>query len=149
VKKLILLAIACIALAAGIRAQDHPANGDAPLRFTHLDIFIDSGAVPLAVWQFELSAPGAAKIVGVESGGVKGFQNPPYHDPAALQNSRIIVGAFNNSPDLPSGRTHVARLHFAIEDGVVPQYALQLVAAGNASGERIPATISFAEGATR
>lgn len=148
-KKFIILIVACIALASATRAQDEPIArpADPAIRFTHLDVFIDTGRAPLAAYQFEVKAQQAVKIVGVESGEAKGFQDPPYYDPAALQNSRIIIGAFNTSPDLPAGKVHAARLHLAIEGGVEPQYSAQLIVAGNAVGEKIPATITFAEGA--
>jgi hypothetical protein len=79
-------------------------------RFVALDIFVDSGATPLAAYQFELSASkGEIQIVGVEGGEHPAFAEPPYYDPAALQHERIIIAAFNTGTNtqLPVGKTRV------------------------------------------
>ena len=129
-----------------------PASSQsAAVRFAWVDVFVDSGATPLAVYQFELKTlAGDAKIVGVENGDVNSFQSPPYYDPAALQGGRIIVGAFSRGAgDLPKGRSRVARLHLAITGPAVPQYSTRLVVAGAKDGSAIQANISFVEGASR
>jgi len=120
-----------------------PAGG---VRFEALDVFVDSGAKPLAAWQFELAAErGDVKIVGLEGGEHAAYREPPYYDPAALQNHRIIVAAFNTGRDLPAGRTRVARIHVQVT-GPEPEYAIRLAAAASPDGERIPATVTLAKG---
>lgn len=114
-----------------------------PVRFEPLDVFIDTPA-PLAAYQFEVAVEqGQATIVGVEGGTHKAFADAPYYDPAALQQNRIIVAAFNTGKDLPSGKTRVARLHMRIA-GNAPQYALKLIVATDSNGDTIPATATVA-----
>ncbi|MHC4096148.1 MAG: hypothetical protein ACYSU3_08820, partial [Planctomycetota bacterium] len=68
------------------------------VRFAPLHIFLDSGNQGLAAFQFELQAlTGQIKIVGVEGGEHPVFKKPPYYDPAALANDRIIIAAFSTS----------------------------------------------------
>ena len=74
-------------------------DDDAPaaVRFEYIDIYIDSGDVPLAAYQFELTdAGGSIKIVGIEGGEHEAFATPPYYDPKALKNNRVIWVAIGN-----------------------------------------------------
>ena len=73
------------------------------VRFAPLHIYLDSGNQPLAAYQFELKAmAGQIKIVGVEAGEHPAFKQPPYYDPAALMNNRIIIADFK-----PRGRIEI------------------------------------------
>ena len=62
-------------------------------RFVAYDVVVDASR-PLAAWQVELTATGDAKIVGVAGGDAGVWANPPYHDAAALQGGKIVLGAF-------------------------------------------------------
>jgi hypothetical protein len=141
----VLLMLAVVAAAAP--AQEEPA-ADAPrVRFEAVDVYVDSGDVPLAAWQFELAAEvGDVTIVGVEGGEHPAFADPPYYDTAALMGGRIIIAAFSTDADLPTGRTRVARIHVQVTGPVVPEYAVKLQAAGSSSGERINAAASASKG---
>ena len=117
------------------------------VRFAPLHIYIDSGNEGLAAFPFELKAvTGQVKIVGVESGDHAAFKPPPYYDPAALANDRIIVAAFNTGRDLPSGRSRITTIHLQIIGDIQPEYELDLIVAVNADGENIPAKITFEKG---
>ena len=61
----------------------------------------------------------------------------PHSDPA----DRIIVADYSLAGDteLPSGRTRVATVHVRLDGFQTPDFELQLIAAGNAEGQRIPA----------
>ena len=79
------------------------------VRFAPVHIYLDSGNKLLAAYQFELKvAPGQIRIVGVEGGQHKAFEEAPYYDPAALANDRIIIAAFNTGSELPKGRSRIA-----------------------------------------
>ena len=107
----------------------------------------DSGEVPLGAYQFELSDPaGSIKIVGVEGGEHAAFAEPPYYDPEALQNERIIIAAFNTGDDLPVGNTRVATVHVRVAGQADPDYTVNLAVAADADGEEIPATVSISQG---
>lgn len=130
--------------AAHPKSQTTPPDTQAtPSRFTAVDIFVDSGDLPLAAYQFELSAAvGSFKIVGVEGGEHAAFAEPPYYDPAALHGEgRIIIAAFNTGDDLPTGRTRVARVHVWITGEPSPDFDVKLIVAGSVDGEEIEATI--------
>jgi hypothetical protein len=117
------------------------------VRFAPLHVYVDTGRHELAAFQFELRAEaGHIKIVGVEGGRHAAFAEPPYYDPAALANNRIIIAAFDIGGELPSGRTRIATIHLQIIGDVEPQYQLKLTVAADADGEEVPAEITFEKG---
>lgn len=117
------------------------------VRFAPVYVYLDPAGVPLAAYQFELKATsGQIKIVGVEGGEHAAFKEAPYYDPAALQNERIIIAAFNTGNDLPTTRTRIATIHLQITGDAEPKYVLQLVAAADPNAENLPATITLEKG---
>ena len=117
------------------------------VRFAPLHVYLDSGSKSLAAYQFELkAAAGQIKIVGIEGGQHKAFEEAPYYDPAALANDRIIIAAFNTGSELPKGRTRIATIHLQIIGDAEPDYELKLIVAGDADANEIPAKISFEKG---
>jgi hypothetical protein len=141
----IISAGAVLPLLAG-QANDNDSNSQ-KVRFQPVEVYIDSGAEKLAAYQFELmTKTGQVKIVGVEGGSHPAFANPPYYDPAALQNDRIIIAAFNTSKDLPKGRTRVATLHMQITGDTQPEYEIKLIVVANLDGKTIPGTITLEKG---
>jgi hypothetical protein len=134
-------------LAAPLHAQQS-ALEEGPTRFCAMDIFIDSKSAPLAAWQIEFAATnGLAKIVGIEGGEAGPFHNPPFYDPKAIQNDRVIIAAFSTelSTKLPAGKTRVATIHLQITGTAQPQFELKLQAAADPDGKKIPVEISFEE----
>ena len=70
------------------------------IRFEAIDVFIDSGDQPLAAWQLELSCHTKdVEIVGIEGGEHPAFKEPPFYDPRAMNNNRVILGAFSTDSD--------------------------------------------------
>jgi len=145
-KKYMLISMVITSL---IIALLHPQVGLALIvqpnvRFVPLHIIIDSGDQALAAYQFELKATaGQIKIVGVEGGEHHAFKEPPYYDPAALANDRIIIAAFNTGSDLPTGRTRIATIHLQIIGDIEPEYELELTVVADADGKEIPAKINI------
>jgi len=128
-------------LLAGAVEQSPPAH------FGTVDLYVDSATRPLAAWQIEFKATaGQIEIVGIERGDNAEFHDPPYYDPAGLKSNRIVVGAFDLAPQLPSGKIRVARLHLHISGAQQPIYAVNLVVAGDQEGKPIAAQASFSEG---
>jgi hypothetical protein len=135
------------AAAPAAAAQQAPAP---TIRFQAIDIYIDSGETPLAAYQVEIRAAAAsATLVGVEGGEAAPFRDPPHYDAAALHENRlverIILAAYTTAAadKLPTGRTRVARIHVQVtgDPNAEPQYHSDLMAAGDADGQRIPATL--------
>ena len=149
-KNAIAIILVCICFMVPVMAQrsEHSDQADEQrVRFAPLHIYLDSGAQPLAAFQFELKATtGLIKIVGVEGGQHPAYQKPPYYDPAALANDRIIIAGFNTGTNLPSGRTRITTLHLQIIGDVEPDYELKLTVAADADGKEIPAEITFEKG---
>lgn len=153
---LVLLATAILAVAAvWTRAQPQAPSARANKpnhRFIALDVHIDSGDVPLAAYQFELTAEtGSFKIVGLEGGEHAAFADPPYHDKKALSESqgrhdRVIVAAFDTGADLPTGNTRVARVHVRITGGPMPEFVVKLIVAASDDGETIEAVATCSQG---
>ncbi|MHC4133117.1 MAG: hypothetical protein ACYSYW_13175 [Planctomycetota bacterium] len=117
------------------------------VRFAPLEIYLDSNEQALAAFQFELKAvTGQIKIVGVEGGEHEAFKEPPYYDPAALANDRIIIAAFNTGSNLPVGRTRIATVHLQIIGDIQPEYEINLTVAADSDGQQIDATITTKQG---
>ncbi len=129
---------------------DAPARGQAPgVRFTHFDVFLDSGDKALGAYQVELRCTTSnVTLVGIEGGEHGAYKEPPYYDPAALHNprgSRVILAAFNTGSDLPAGKTRVARIHVQVT-GPAPEFVTRLVAAADGSGGPIEAAVTLVAG---
>lgn len=123
------------------------AHGEeAKVRFAALDIHLES-AEPVAAWQFELSeSSGRMRVVGVENGDSPAFAKAPYYDRKAVSDGRadrVIVADFTLRPaaELLAGRVRIATVHVHLTGDSEPDYVLRLVAAGNARGEPVPASI--------
>ena len=116
------------------------------VRFEAIDIFVDSGTTPLAAYQFELACetPGV-EIVGIEGGEHAAFAEPPFYDPKAMNNNRVILAAFNTGKDLPYGRSRVARIHVQLEGPGLKEYRTKLAVSATADGEQVPATLTVAK----
>lgn len=114
--------------------------------FDAIDIFVESGEEPLAAYQIEfLSESEGVIFVGVEGGGHPAFARAPYYDPAAMNNNRVILAAFNAGEDLPSGRVRVARVHVSMQQSPGSRrFQTTLMASATREGREIPADISIA-----
>jgi len=140
------LTILICALAAPLFAQQ-PAE-ESPVRFRAVDIYIDSANTPLAAYQLEFSVTNTmAKIVGIEGGAHPAFHEPPFYDPKAIQQERVIIAAFNTDKpeNLPTGKTRVAIIHLEIIGAEKPAYELRLQTAGDSAGNKIKVTVMVQE----
>jgi len=116
------------------------------VRFEAVDVFVDSGAKPLAAYQLEFRVGnGDAKIVGVEGGSHAAFREPPFYDPKAIQQERVILAAFSTAKadKLPRNKTRVATIHLQINGTKEPEFTVKLKTAAAADGKKIQATTSF------
>lgn len=132
-----------------------PENAFA-VRFEAVDVYVDSGKVPMAAYEIEFKASvnngdgeqggvGAkVELVGVEGGEPGAFAKPPFYDATVLaqKGNRIIVAAMSVGSDLPMGNTRVARLHVAVPAKSTPDYACSIVVAGDMGAKEIKATAS-------
>lgn len=127
-----------------------PENAFA-VRFEAVDVYVDSGKVPMAAYEIEFKASlqggdngelPKVELVGVEGGEPGAFARPPFYDAAVLakKGNRIIVAAMSLGSDLPSGNTRVARLHVAVPAKSTPDYACSIVVAGDMGAKEIKAT---------
>ena len=122
-----------------------PSNiEDHDVRFEAIDVIVDTGQVPLAAWQFEIQSrsPGV-EIVGIEGGEHEAFADPPYYDPRAMNNDRVILAAFSTADELPHGRSRIARLHLQLEGPGPREFEVQVNVMATVGGEPIPATASI------
>ncbi|MCA9047793.1 MAG: hypothetical protein KDA89_03645 [Planctomycetaceae bacterium] len=127
-----------------VRIEGPADVADESVRFEALDVFLDSGERTLAAYQFELSgASDGIEIVGIEGGEHPAFSEPPYYDPKAMNNDRVIIAAFSTSDRLPSGRSRVARIHLQLQGPGNKEYRTNLSVSASADGERIPATVQL------
>lgn len=144
--------IATVCALAAVVGAGLPQAGAQPvapaLRFASIDIFVDSPE-PLAAWQFELrESTGAMAVVGVENGDSEAYSQAPHYDLDVTSRSRaerLIVADYSlaGAGALPRGRTRVATVHVSLAGNAAPAFELQLIAAGNANGQPIPAEAVF------
>ncbi len=115
-------------------------------RFEAIDVFVDSGNQPLAAYQFELTSqrPGV-EIVGIEGGEHAAFKEPPFYDPKAMNNNRVILAAFSTGQDLPAGRSRVARIHVQVTGPEQQEYRTTLLVSATVEGKPIPAKVTIAK----
>ncbi|HEY5911619.1 MAG TPA: hypothetical protein VJA21_13550 [Verrucomicrobiae bacterium] len=128
-----------LGLAAGSWAQDAVPE-ESRSRFCAVDIYLDAKGAPLAAYQLEFAVTnGAAKVVGIEGGDHPAFRDPPFYDPKAMQQERVVVAAFSTEPAarLPNGRTRVATIHLHGSGGAALQFELKVGAGGDSDGKRI------------
>ncbi len=140
--RLVILALALMAALA---------LGPQPVRFSYVDVYVDSGDRPLAAYQVDIAATsGNVRLVGLEGGDPGPFAVMPYYDPRALHEDRgrdrIIIGSFDTAAAVPTGKTRVARLHVQITGDRPPEYRVTLVTAATISGQTINATPSITQG---
>jgi hypothetical protein len=146
-KRVLAILTVLVLLAAGVAPQGteggKPPEG-AAVRFSSVDVCVDSGAQPLAAYQLELAAEvGDVKIVGIEGGEHAAFKEPPYYDPAAIRRDHVILAAFSTDTQLPKGNTRVARVHVQITGDGPPQYAVKLNVAASTDGNKTSAKASL------
>ena len=129
----ILLLVAAIATHA---QATQPPNTP---RFRAVDIFMDSTNTPLAAYQLEFTASTGAKIVGIEGGEHAAFKEAPFYDSKAIQQERVIIGAFstNTTDQLPKGKTRVATIHLQTTGDQSASYEVQIKAAATVGGKKI------------
>jgi len=115
--------------------------------FGWVDVYLDSHGKSLAAYQLELMiADQAATVVGIEGGETMAFKEPPYYDPAAMSQSRVILAAYSIGTDLPTARVRVARVHLQFRSPD-RKYTANIITAGTADGAKIDAEASVSEGA--
>lgn len=112
-----------------------------PVRFMAVDVLVDSGDEPLAAYQLDLRVVGRARIVGIEGGASAAFAEPPYYDPAAIQQDRVIIAAFSTVDPalLPTGRTRIATIHLQVDGDEDPTFDAAVTATATADGSPIHA----------
>jgi hypothetical protein len=119
------------------------------VRFESIDLRIDPRGTPLAAYQVEITADSAAaKLVGIEGGDAAAYREPPYYDPAALNQNRVILAALNTSADVPSKTFRAARLHVQVPTGVKTNWTVKLTTAAGPDGSVIAANATLAALAT-
>lgn len=142
----IILTLALIMTVTLVAYCTSPVPNDQAVLFLPVRLFIDSHEQPLAAYQFELKTSANVNIVGIEAANHPAYPQPPYYDPAALMQQRIIIAAYSLAPNLPTGKTHLATLHLQITGDSDPQLTPELILAATENGETIPATITLCQG---
>ena len=147
---IILISILLIVPVLAQQSEQYETATRQKVRFAPLHIYLDSGNQALAAYQFELkTTAGQIEIVGVENGEHPAFDEPPYYDPAARAQDRIIIAAFSTDRDLPKGRTRITTIQLQIVGDAEPEYELELTVAGDANGNEIPAKITYEKGESK
>ena len=114
------------------------------VRFAAIDIYIDSNSTPLAAYQLEFHGEGnQVRIAGIEGGAHDAFKIPPFYDPKAMQQERVILAAFNTGNKLPSGNTRVATIHLQYPGPQPPTFLLKLHTASDSNGKEISVKTTF------
>lgn len=126
----------------------HSYADETDLRFTAVDVYLDS-TEPVAAWQFELGdRAGVMKVVGVEQGDSPAYARVPYYDREAVRlgdADRIIVADYSLADviELPSGRVRIATVHLMLSGDDDADLNLLLVTATTYDGVVTDARISL------
>jgi hypothetical protein len=138
-----------------VQAQEPEATGiqrPQVVRFEAVHVFIDSGNTPLSAYQFKLSdSQDRVQIVGVENGEHAAFGDAPFYDRETigrLNADHVIVAGYSTleAAKLPTGKTRIATVHLRVPGTAKVDYQLQLIAAADADGKNIQATLSHQTG---
>ena len=135
--------------------QEEDLQYETPPRstFTTIELWLDTCEKPLAAYQLELAATeGDVRIVGIEGAAPDSiFAEPPYYDPAAMQNERIIIADFSTAPPekLLAGRFRIASIHLQVVGDVQPAFETKLTVAAGADGAPIEAQLTTGPGQDR
>jgi len=149
---LVLMVAGLVVVALTLAAVRLHAQDAAGVRFSAVDVYIDSGEQPMAAYQLTFTATrGDVKIVGIEGGDHPAFKEAPYYDPLAIQQELAILAAFNTAgvDKLPKGRTRVATVHLQIRGTKEPAYTVKFQTAANHEGVAMTARTSFQERKTK
>jgi hypothetical protein len=137
----LILALALLDAVAPTERDQTPSiapSSTQSIRFATVDVRIDPKSHPLAAYQVEISADSPnVKLAGVEGGEHAAFREPPYYDPAALNQNRIILASFNTGSDLPATDSRVARLHVQISGQRDPRWDVKLIVASASDGSAV------------
>jgi len=139
-----LLGILCVLTCAVAVGQQSTTNATT-VRFQAVDIYVDSGNSPLAAYQLEFTVTaGSAKIAGIEGGEHAAFAQPPFYDPKAMQQERVVLAAYRTDSDnkLPKGRTRVVTIHLQVSGRGELKFESKLQAAASSNGDKIKAELS-------
>lgn len=150
-----LLAIALVLVIRGTLLQSRAMALDEAqpvTRFEAVHVSIDSGDAALGAYQVQLSDPhGRIQVVGVENGQHAAFGEAPFYDRQAVNQGRadrIIIAAYSTLPaeQLPTGSTRVATIHLQVTGDSPVNYQVQLIAAADADGNKINASVNIQPG---
>jgi hypothetical protein len=121
-------------------------EAEQPVTFTAMDVWLDSGQVPLAAYQIQIRYdPVVARVVGIEGGATPAFNAAPFYDPAGMEGGRIVIAAFTtDDASAPTGRTRVARIHWRVAGGAMPEISARLVTAARVGGQRFVPAVEVA-----
>ncbi len=134
-KFLAILVLGWFALVSPAQEAD---EAQPPVRFTTVDVVLDSGTASLAAWQIEVEDPARrAKVVGIEGGAHAAFREPARYDPRALATGRIVLAAFTLDDDVPVGATRVATLHLEVSGEEPVHLTCEVQAAADPTGREI------------
>ena len=142
------ICIAALLAATIVCAQDDVQS----VRFDAIDVYVQTGDEPLAAYQLDLSAEqGDVTIVGIEGGESEVFTAPPYYDPAAIQNNRVIIAYFSTAAAdaLPRGKVRIATIHVQITGDIEPEYDAKITVAATVDGDPIDAELILETGSTQ
>lgn len=117
-----LIAITLITLscgAFGFRAHAVATQDAEKVRFGVLDIAVQiPDGAELGAYQIDLiplpDLPTRVRVVGIEGGEHDAFRTPPFYDPEAIGNERVILAAYSTAAELPTGLSRIARVHYEI-----------------------------------
>ena len=134
------ITVVWLCLASAFFAAAPIEQTNAAVRFKVFDIYLDSDQEILAAYQLEWTdESGKAKIVGVEGGDYAAFKVPPYYDPKAMQQERVILAAFSTAGAelLPHGKTRVATIHVQLSGDAALDPLVKNARGATPSGKKI------------
>jgi len=138
----LLLALATTSLGFRATTTIHVEHNAPTVRFAAVDIVLTlPDGAELGSYQVELAPVdnklARVRVVGIEGGEHAAFKTPPFYDPKAIGNERVILAAYSTDADLPSGTTRIARVHYEITGrGELPELEQLLITRDSITTDR-------------
>ena len=114
-----LFALATTSLGFRATTTIHVEQNAPTVRFAAVDIVLTlPDGAELGSYQVELAPlpeqAARVRVVGIEGGEHAAFKTPPFYDPKAIGNERVILAAYSTAAELPTGRSRIARVHYEV-----------------------------------
>jgi len=140
-----------IAATTGPGLDDDRTSMQRESRFGTCAVWIDTSDSAMSADQIVIRAvSGDVRIVGIEGGDHERLVEPPYYDPEAMQQDRVVIADFSTATEaeLPSGRQRLVTLHYMAMGPDEAAFDAAIEVAIDDEGRDVAAQLELSRGAS-